>query len=482
LRLALALALLLAWLPGIAAGEGAATAPTVVCPTCPITSLADAVAAALPGDRIEVRGGTYPGELAIAKSLTLIGVDHPVIAGGGAGTLVRVTGADVTIEGFTLRGTGTNHDKEDTAIVVEQGRATIVDNRIEDALFGIYLKQAHGSIVRDNVVLAKKTDIAMRGDGIKIWYCDDVLIEGNQASDGRDTILWYSNRALVRGNVFDRGRYGLHLMFSDDARIEGNALNANSIGLFIMYSRNPQVIGNSLSDNHGPSGGGIGLKDVDNAVVEGNRFVNNQIAAQIDDSPRELGIENVWRGNVFAYNEIGIGFLPSVRHNTLVDNSFVDNTEHVAIIGRGQLRDITWAVDGRGNYWSDYAGYDANRDGVGDLPYRSQRLFESLTDEHPSLRLFTLGPAAMAIDFAARAFPETRPETKLEDPAPLMSAPVSPYLPATAAISSGSRFTLGVVGLVAVALVLAAVARLRARPLRATAAPRGRLLEGLGLR
>jgi nitrous oxidase accessory protein len=248
-----------------------------------------------------------------------------------------------------------------------------------------------------------------------------------------------------------------------------------------MYSRNPHVIGNSLSNNRGPSGGGIGLKDVDRAVVEGNRFVNNQIGAQIDTSPREMGIENVWRGNVFAYNEVGIGFMPSVRHNTLVDNAFVDNTEHVAILGRGQLRDITWAVDGRGNYWSDYAGYDADRDGVGDLPYQSRRLFESLTDEHPALRLFTFAPAAMAIDFAAKAFPQARPETKLEDPAPLMSPPVSSSLPATTGISSSSRLGLGAVGLAAVAGVLFAIGRLRTRPLRATASPRRRLIERLGV-
>jgi nitrous oxidase accessory protein len=466
----------------VTAQSAAESTATVVCPSCPVTSLAEAVAAAQPGDRIEVRGGTYPGELTIAKPLTLIGADHPVIDGKGTGTLVRVTGADVTIQGFILRNTGSNHDKEDAAIVVEQGRATIVGNRIEDALFGIYLKQAPGSIVRANVVIAKRLDVAMRGDGIKIWYCDDVVIEGNQASDGRDAILWYSNRAVVRNNVFERGRYGLHLMFSDEALIEANALNTNSIGLYIMYGRNERIIGNSLSNNHGPSGGGIGLKDVDNAVVEGNRFVNNQIGAQIDTSPREIGIENVWRGNVFAFNEIGVGIMPSVRHNTFVDNAFVDNTEHVGIIGRGQLRDLTWAVDGRGNYWSDYAGYDADRDGIGDLPYRSQRLFESLTDETPSLRLFTFGPAATAIDFAAKAFPETRPETKLEDPAPLMSAPVSPYLPTTGAISSGSRFVLGAAGLAAIAFVLAAVARLRPRPVRAATAPRRQQLEGLGVR
>jgi nitrous oxidase accessory protein len=255
-------------------------------------------------------------------------------------------------------------------------------------------------------------------------------------------------------------------MFSDRIHIEGNSLKENSIGLYIMYSREPTVVGNSMSNNHGPSGGGIGLKDVDHAVIEANRFINNNIAAQVDTSPREIGVENYWYGNVFAYNQLGIGFMPSVQHNTLVDNSFIDNTEHVGILGRGQLRNITWTVDGRGNYWSDYAGYDADGDGVGDRPYRSQKLFESLMNDTPELRLFLFSPSATAIDFAAKAFPEVRPETKLEDPAPLMSAPVSPLLPPLEAASTGSRAALGIAGLVAIAVPALVVAQLRARPVR----------------
>lgn len=58
----------------------------------------------------------------------------------------------------------------------------------------------------------------------------------------------------------------------------------------------------------------------------------------------------------------------------------------------------------------------------GDIPYRSERLFESLMDENPELKLFLFSPSAMAIDFAAKAFPGVRPETKLEDTALSISA------------------------------------------------------------
>ena len=47
---------------------------------------------------------------------------------------------------------------------------TIENNRLEDVLFGVYLKNAPGSILRNNVVLSKDLEIGRRGDGIKVWY------------------------------------------------------------------------------------------------------------------------------------------------------------------------------------------------------------------------------------------------------------------------------------------------------------------------
>jgi nitrous oxidase accessory protein len=468
----------LASIPVLAAAPtvGQAGAPDlVVCPACDETSLAAALATAAPGATIEVRGGVYPGGLVIERPVQLIGVDQPVIDGGGAGTLVTIRNTEATLSGFDLRGTGDNLDHEDAAVVVENATAIVTDNRIEDALFGIYLKQAPDTVLRGNVILSKDVPTPRKGDGIKTWYSDRVVIEDNQASDSRDIILWYSNDGIVRNNTFDRGRYGLHLMFSDRATIEGNSMSANSIGLYIMYSRDPKVVGNRIVNNHGPSGGGIGLKDVDGAIIDSNRFVNNQIALQVDNSPREFGIENYIRGNVFAYNHAGIGFMPSVKHNTVTGNAFIDNTEHVAIIGRGQLQEITWAENGQGNYWSDYAGYDANGDGVGDIPYQSQRLFETLVDQHPLLRFFTWTPAASAVDFAARAMPTVRPEMKLADPAPLMAPVAHPALPPLVAERGENRLALAASGFVLVGAALAGylslrrpAARLRRRRLAAT--------------
>jgi nitrous oxidase accessory protein len=454
-------------------------ADLTVCADCDVSTLEAAIERANDGDRIEVRGGVFPGGLTIDKPIQLVGIDGPVIDGGGEGTLVQITVPNVTIDGFTLRNSGTSHDKEDSGILVDAGPATIVNNILENVLFGIYVRKADGTVIQNNSVRALPVDVGLRGDGIKIWYANNVVVEGNHASDGRDIILWYSNDAVVTGNVFDGNRYGMHLMFSDGARIQGNSLDRNTIGLYVMYSRNIEIIGNSLSNNSGAPGGGLGLKDVDDAHVEGNRFVNNQIGAQIDTSPREPGVENYFIGNVFAFNDLGISIQPAVRHNTFLDNSFIDNNEHVSLMGRGELKDITWAVDGRGNYWSDYAGYDANGDGVGDLPYVSQQLFESLVADYPELRLFSYSPASMAIDFAAEAFPSFRPQVRFEDPNPLMNPAASAYLPVAARQQAEDRTLLGFgAGVAALGAALGAV-RLRKRPRYATPVETS-ILEAIG--
>ncbi|MDX1614375.1 MAG: hypothetical protein R3300_08700, partial [Candidatus Promineifilaceae bacterium] len=101
-----------------------------------------------------------------------------------------------------------------------------------------------------------------------------------------------------------------------------------------------------------------------------------------------------------------------------------------------------------GNYWSDYAGYDADGDGVGDLPYEAERLFEYLLDREPALRLLRYSPVQQAVDLAAQAVPLVRPQPKLTDHAPLMV----PTMPATLPeLAPPSRTALGIVALLLLA-------------------------------
>jgi nitrous oxidase accessory protein len=409
-----------------------------------------ALAAARPGDTIRVPPGLYRGPVQIDQPVILEGQGQPVIDGQGQGDVITINAADVTVRGFVIRNSGDSLDREHAGITGLGARATIEQNRLEDVLFGIYLKNAPGSVVRENVIIGKDLEVGRRGDGIRLWYCAGSRVEANGVQQSRDLIIWFSPQSVVRGNTVETSRYGLHFMSTDDQLVENNILRHNSVGLYVMTGKGYTLRNNLLYDNRGPSGYGLGLKDVDDFVAEGNRLVANRVGLYVDIAPRASAITVLFERNLFAYNEIGITLLPLVTHAVYTGNSFYENGEQVAISGEGMLQGNRWSQAGVGNYWSDYAGYDANRDQVGDLPYRAQSLYEDLLANYPELRLFQLSPATSALELAARAFPIFQPRPKIADDHPLMAPPPLPPAPLLSP-SHGLADTLAAAGLLLVA-------------------------------
>lgn len=377
------------------------------------------IAAARGGDTIEVGAGVYRERICIDKPLTVVG-RGAILDGEGRGDIVEITASDVTLRGFTIRNTGIDLDKENAAVRVVAPRATLEDNILEDVLFGIDVREAPGSVIRRNTIGGKSLDIARRGDGLRLWRSDRALVEGNVIHDGRDAILWYSTGVIVRGNLGRDCRYGLHLMFSDDVTITGNEFSSNSVGIYLMYSAGVELRENRLIRNRGPSGYGIGLKETDRFSIRDNLIVGNRAGVYIDGSPFTGKAPGEFTRNTIAHNDIGITFLPSARGNELTGNNFIDNIDQVSVAGRGSLEANSFWKGERGNFWSDYTGYDQNRDGVGDFVHESQTLFENLMDREPALRLFLFSPAQQAIEFVGRAVPAVRPEPKFTDEVPLM--------------------------------------------------------------
>lgn len=397
-------------------------APRFVAPSAPVEvgRIGRMILEAPAGAAVHVPPGVYREHLRITKPITLVADGEVVIDGGGSGDIIEITAPDVTIRGFRVQNTGIDLDKENAAIRVLAPRAAIENNVLDDILFGIDLREAPDSRIVGNTIGGKNLDIARRGDGLRLWRADRTLVEGNTIRDGRDAILWYSSSIIVRGNVGHDCRYGLHLMFSDQVVITDNEFSSNSVGIYLMYSTGVELTGNRLIRNRGPSGYGIGLKETDQFSVRDNLILGNRSGVYIDGSPFTQAKPGVFTGNTFAYNDVGVTFLPSARGNELTANNFIDNIDQIAVSGRGRLdANAFWKGD-LGNFWSDYTGYDQNADGVGDFVHESQTLFENLMDRQPSLRLFLFSPAQHAVEFVGRAIPAVRPEPKFVDEVPLM--------------------------------------------------------------
>ncbi len=385
--------------------------------------LQEAVRTAAPGAELHVPPGRYPAPLVLDRPVTLISDGRAVIDARGEGDGIRIEAPDVTLRGLVIRDSGSSLDRENAGIVIAGVRATVERCVLEDVLLGIVFKGAHDAVVRNTVVRGKPLELGRRGDALRVWESDRVRIENNLVVGCRDVVVWFSEGTHLIGNEVRGNRYGMHFMYAEQSLLEDNYLHHNSTGVFLMYSAGSILRRNVLSHNRGPSGYGIGLKDMDSLTAEDNLIAGNRVGVFNDNSPQRIDVWNEFRGNHVVFNDTALAFLPSVRRNRFTGNAFAENSAQIGILGSGTFEGNEFTVDGRGNYWSDYAGYDADGDGVGDVPYRNSNLFESWMDRAPNLRLFLHGPAQQAVQFAAHAFPIMRPEPRITDGAPLMAAP-----------------------------------------------------------
>lgn len=428
---------LIASVVAVAATAQGPSAPQQASAPQPVSVVERMIARAAPGDELRLPAGVYQGNLVIRKPIVLDGSAGVVFDGLGKGTVITIAAEGVTVRRATVRASGQDVASEPAAIFVGAGRAVIESNTIQDALFGIDLRDAPQCRVRGNTVRSKPLDPERRGDGIRVWSSHGTVVEDNVVNDARDMVFWYSEDLRVTRNTVTGSRYGLHFMYSHGSVLDGNTLDGNSVGVYLMYSNRITLRGNHLRNNRGASGYGIGIKDCDDVTILKNALLANRVGVFIDNSPTSIGSTGLFESNLIAFNQVGLLATPSTRSNVFTGNAFIENEEPAAAHGRGRLVGNDFARNGVGNYWSDYAGFDLDQDGIGDVVHEPQSLFGAMLASEPNLRLFVHSPAQQAVEFTARALPELRPESTLIDPAPLVAVPQTAL--ASAGVPAGTN-------------------------------------------
>lgn len=376
--------------------------------------------------------GNHSGQFLVDQPLHLRCEPGAVLDSGGKGNLLTIRAADVTIEGCTLRNWGSNLTDMNAGIFVEPSATgvTLRNNDLRGPAFGIWSDGTRSLTVEGNRVEGDRDYRAQeRGNGIHLINTNEARVIDNQVRHVRDGIyLGNSNNNLIEGNLMEDLRFGIHYMFSQSNRVIGNTTRRTRTGYALMQSRMLTVENNRSEDDRNY---GILMNFITYSTIT-NNFVSNVQRGQTGDDSMIKGGEgkalfiynslfNTIEHNHFERSNLGIHLTAGSENNRISQNAFVGNEQQVKYVA---TRSQEWSVDGRGNFWSDYLGWDRNDDGLGDVPYEPNDNVDRLLWMYPQVRLLMSSPAIQVLRWVQRAFPVMKMQG-VQDSHPLMQLPTT---------------------------------------------------------
>ncbi len=383
-----------------------------VCASCEVKTIKGGIAFAAEYDTLLIKKGTYKEfNIVVDKPLTLLGQDFPVIDGGDQGEIIRIVSDNVTVDGLFIINVGTSYTTDYAAIRVVKSENFLIQNVVlEKLFFGIYLEKSNHGKVYHNKIIGDAVDEYNSGNGIQLWYSHHVEVDRNIVQGVRDGIyLEFSDHITINNNESTNNlRYGLHFMFSNDDVYTNNTFERNGAGVAVMFSKRIKMVGNIFRKNWGSAAFGMLLKEINDAEIIGNTFEENTIGINVEGSNRI-----VYKNNNFINNGWAVKVLGACYTNSFINNNFLYNSFDISY--NSKLNDNIFEK----NYWSNYTGYDLDKDGIGDVPYRPVKLFSYIVNRTPETIVLLRSLFMDIIDFSEKVSPVFTPDNLL-DAMPLM--------------------------------------------------------------
>jgi nitrous oxidase accessory protein len=377
-----------------------------------VKSIQKAIDLSRNGDTILVDPGLYKEKnIIIQKSVTLKGINYPVLDGENKNAIISIKARNVTVQGFKLQHTGRSEIRDLGAIMIyDSYNVAALNNILEDSNFGIYVQNSKRCTIKDNSITAYGKNEVQSGNGIHCWRSDSLVIIGNKIKGHRDglyfefvknSLIW---RNISQGNV----RYGIHFMFSNHNTYVSNIFESNASGVAVMYSNHIHMYNNHFLNNWGDAAYGILLKDITDSDISGNHFTKNTVGLHMEGCSRIKLYKNIFNNNGWA-----VKIQASCDNNDFTRNNFTGNTFDIGTNGSLVLNTFS------GNYWDKYEGYDLFRDNTGDVPYHPVSMYSMIIDSNPAALMLFRSLIVSLLDKTEKILPGVTPEN-LKDNKPVM--------------------------------------------------------------
>jgi nitrous oxidase accessory protein len=377
-----------------------------VAPGSAVATVGAALERAGRGDTIVVHAGLYhEAGLSITRPVQILGQGAPVIDGGGASVFL-VSADSVGIAGLTIRNVAPSFTEDRAAIRVANIRGcSIRDNTIRDSFFAVYAARAEDCVIEGNVIVGSGRTETANGNAIHLYRTRGMIVVRNEVRGHRDGIyLEFGRQATIRGNSsHGNTRYGLHFMYSDSCAYDGNTFRGNRAGVAVMYSRNVAMTGNTFAGATGAAAYGLLLKEIGDSRLEQNTFSGNTVALSLEGGQRVVARRNRFVRNGWAVRLGGDADAGRFEGNEFSGNAF-------DVVTNSRQAPTRFA----GNFWDRYDGYDLDRDGLGDVPFRPVRLFGLIVEQHPEAIILLNSLLVDLLDMSERVAPILTPELPVD--------------------------------------------------------------------
>ena len=242
---------------------------------------------------------------------------------------------------------------------------TITDNIIKENLYGIKIDDSHDSKIFRNIINGSGSGAI----GLYVLDSDNVKIVNNTLEHGGSLAmnLVRSNYNDVTGNIVSYNENsGVSIASSSHVNLLNNTISFNAgFGLNLdgtFGTTDYNKILNNKIHNNGGSGVGIGSSNFNN--ISNNKIhTNGGYGISIGSNFNNIS-NNILRDD--AGGSYSAEIYISGSNNLIITNYFINS---IIYLGRDRGSNNKWNSSSIGNYWSSYAGVDANDDGIGDTPY-----------------------------------------------------------------------------------------------------------------
>lgn len=371
-------------------------------------NIQNSIIQAPPGSRIIIKKGYYKEHgIIIDKPLQIIGENFPEIDAEEQGEIFIVRSDSVYMKCIKLLNSGYSSMKDYAALKIENSRFCKIDSlKLLNNSFGIYLSGSKQCTVINNEITSNAVSESSSGNGVHCWKCDSILVSGNSITGHRDGIYFeFVTNSKVLNNLSEKNiRYGLHFMFSNYDDYENNVFKNNGAGVAVMYTRWIKMINNRFEENWGANAYGLLLKDISDAEITNNVFSRNTSGLYSEGGTRINVFYNTFTGNGWAAKILG-----NCLDDTVKFNNFSGNTFDIAT---NSSRNVNLFSE---NYWDKYNGYDLDKDGIGDVPFRPVSMFSVVVEETPESIFLLRSFVVDLLDIAEKVVPVFIPETLIDE-------------------------------------------------------------------